>query len=158
LKSLRTAARGEELEIVEASEAEVPQFLDALYRLHQKRWQERGEAGVLHDEWVQNLHRRVAPEFARAGLLRFYGLKDEGELVSVLYCFAWRDRTYYYLGGFDSEYSRHSPGAQLVYHAIERARAEGCAEFDFLRGAEPYKYRWGAKDRWTYSVRLQALT
>jgi CelD/BcsL family acetyltransferase involved in cellulose biosynthesis len=32
-------------------------------------------------------------------------------------------------------------------HAIEAAKAEGAASFDFLRGREPYKYAWGARDQ-----------
>ena len=36
----------------------------------------------------------------------------------------------------------------LTAHAIEQAIAEGCREIDFLRGQEPYKYGWGAVDRW----------
>jgi CelD/BcsL family acetyltransferase involved in cellulose biosynthesis len=37
----------------------------------------------------------------------------------------------------------------MIRHAWEEARAAGDAEFDFLRGSEPYKYAWGATDRWT---------
>jgi CelD/BcsL family acetyltransferase involved in cellulose biosynthesis len=29
---------------------------------------------------------------------------------------------------------------------------EGAQTFDFLRGAEPYKYAWGARDRQLLSV------
>jgi CelD/BcsL family acetyltransferase involved in cellulose biosynthesis len=35
----------------------------------------------------------------------------------------------------------------IVAHAIEQAVREGATTFDFLRGAEDYKYAWGAKDR-----------
>jgi hypothetical protein len=30
---------------------------------------------------------------------------------------------------------------------MQAAHAEGCRVFDFLRGREPYKYRFGATDR-----------
>lgn len=30
--------------------------------------------------------------------------------------------------------------------------AEGAEELDFLRGREPYKYRWGAEDRATFRL------
>ena len=32
--------------------------------------------------------------------------------------------------------------------------SEGCAAFDFLRGAEEYKYRWGAVDQPMFALRL----
>src|SRR5205807_436927 len=54
---------------------------------------------------------------------------------------------YYYLGGFDPELARRSVGTLLTARAIETAVADGCREFDFLRGREPYKYRWGCIDR-----------
>ena len=38
-------------------------------------------------------------------------------------------------------------GTVLVAHAMQAAHAEGCRVFDFLRGPEPYKYRFGATDR-----------
>jgi CelD/BcsL family acetyltransferase involved in cellulose biosynthesis len=37
---------------------------------------------------------------------------------------------------------------------MERAAAEGARSFDFLRGAESYKYVWGARDRQLLSVSL----
>ncbi|HPU25822.1 MAG TPA: GNAT family N-acetyltransferase [Phycisphaerae bacterium] len=52
-------------------------------------------------------------------------------------------RLYYYLGGFDPEYGRLSPGKLLVAHALEQAIGEGMRGFDVLRGREDYKYEWG---------------
>jgi CelD/BcsL family acetyltransferase involved in cellulose biosynthesis len=37
---------------------------------------------------------------------------------------------------------------------MRRAAAEGAQKFDFLRGGEPYKYAWGARDRQLLSVTL----
>ena len=45
-------------------------------------------------------------------------------------------------------WDRHSMGSVLVYQGIRLAAAHGARTFDFLRGAEPYKYRFGAVDRW----------
>jgi CelD/BcsL family acetyltransferase involved in cellulose biosynthesis len=38
-------------------------------------------------------------------------------------------------------------GSVLTYHAIRFAALAGARIFDFLRGTEPYKYRFGAVDR-----------
>jgi CelD/BcsL family acetyltransferase involved in cellulose biosynthesis len=59
-----------------------------------------------------------------------------------------------YIGGFDPRWSALSPGTLLLGHAIEQATAEGAAAFDFLRGAEAYKYRWGAIDEPMFAVRV----
>ena len=48
-----------------------------------------------------------------------------------------------------------SPGVVLTAAAIERAIDLGRAEFDFLRGDEEYKYRFGAIDHSIYRLTLQ---
>jgi CelD/BcsL family acetyltransferase involved in cellulose biosynthesis len=85
-----------------------------------------------------------------AGLLRLNVLRLDGRAVAVYYGFTHRERAYYYLGGFDPEFSALSPGTLAVAYAIEQALAEGVKTFDFLRGDERYKYLWGAEDTFTY--------
>jgi CelD/BcsL family acetyltransferase involved in cellulose biosynthesis len=83
-------------------------------------------------------------------VLRLYGLRLGGAAVAALYAMQAHGRAYYYAGGFDPALGALSPGTMAVGHAIEEAVREGCREFDFLRGREGYKYRWGAEDRPTY--------
>jgi CelD/BcsL family acetyltransferase involved in cellulose biosynthesis len=136
----------------QADPGTLPVLLAALERLHAARWNGRGKAGVLADARVQAWHREATAQLQAAGLLRLYGLRLQGELVAVLYCLAdppqrARRRCYYYIGGFDPRFAECSAGSLLIAHAIEQARQEGVVDFDFLRGAEAYKYRWGASDQ-----------
>jgi CelD/BcsL family acetyltransferase involved in cellulose biosynthesis len=133
-------------------------LLHALARLHASRWSERGEPGVLGDAAVRAFHREAAPHLLHAGLLRLHALRLDGEIAAVLYCLAdgagvRERRSYYYVGGFDPGRRALSPGTLLIAQAIEQASGEGAAAFDFLRGAEPYKYRWGARDQATWTLR-----
>lgn len=135
-------------------------LLDALQRLHGQRWAERGLPGVLADAAVLSSHREAAPLLHEAGLLRLHGLRLDGEIIAALYvladpCPRHERRHFHYIGGFDPRHRDLSPGTLLIAHAIECAMAEGATAFDFLRGAEPYKYRWGAADQsmWTLRVR-----
>jgi CelD/BcsL family acetyltransferase involved in cellulose biosynthesis len=80
-------------------------------------------------------------------MLRLYRLHIGERVAAVYYGFAWRGRSYAYIGGFDPELPRLSPGAMILHHAISAAIAEESGEFDFLRGGEAYKYAWGAVDR-----------
>jgi CelD/BcsL family acetyltransferase involved in cellulose biosynthesis len=66
----------------------------------------------------------------------------------VLYGFWWRDTFAAYQSGWDRRYARHGLGNLLVLHALEFAAGHGARTFDFLRGTEPYKYRFGARDEW----------
>lgn len=130
-------------------------MLGELFRLHGARWSWRGLPGVLADEAVRAFHHEAASGFLQHGMLRLYALRFDDRVVAILYGFACRKRTYYYLGGFEPEVRHFSPGMLLVGHAIEEAVREGSREFDFLRGREAYKYDWGAQDRPTYRVRIE---
>ena len=75
-----------------------------------------------------------------------YAMRIQEKIVSVVYGFHHRDRTYSYLTGFDPDYRRQSVGTILLGHAIQQS-IEQHRSFDFLKGEEPYKYRWGAHDQ-----------
>jgi CelD/BcsL family acetyltransferase involved in cellulose biosynthesis len=122
-------------------------MLDDLFRLHGARWHSRGQPGVLADPKVREFHREATPALAVEGMLRLYRMRIGGAVAAVYYGFVWRGRSYAYIGGFDPDMPRLSPGTLILLHAIVAAIAEGCHEFDFLRGDEAYKYAWGAIDR-----------
>jgi CelD/BcsL family acetyltransferase involved in cellulose biosynthesis len=122
-------------------------LLDALFDLHAARWRQRGQPGVLADSVTQQFHRQVAPRMLAAGALRMYAMRIEGTIRAVFYGFAHHGVVYYYLSGYDPELEKISIGNTIVAHAIEQAVHDGARIFDFLRGAEEYKYAWGAKDR-----------
>jgi CelD/BcsL family acetyltransferase involved in cellulose biosynthesis len=121
--------------------------MTALFDLHQRRWNARWLPGALGHKRVQAFHRDVAARFLEQGWLRLHLMEMEGTLRSALYCYAYSGRTYYYLGGFAPELAKFSLGTLLTAQAIQQAIAEGCDEFDFLRGPEPYKYRWQPQER-----------
>lgn len=142
---------------VERAAAETLQeCLDALFRLHRSRWEERELPGVLADPSIQVFHRAVAAGLLKRGMLRLYALRHRGAIVSVVYGFAGKKCFYAYLGGFDPALAPASPGALLIAHAIEEAIRERRSEFDFLRGRESYKYFWGAQDRMNYHLQMES--
>jgi CelD/BcsL family acetyltransferase involved in cellulose biosynthesis len=121
--------------------------MTALFDLHQRRWNARKLPGVLGTGRVQAFHREVAARFLDQGWLRLHLLRLDGRIRAALYCMAREGRTFYYLGGFALDLSRYSLGTVLTARAIQTAIAEGHTEFDFLRGHEPYKYRWLPEER-----------
>jgi CelD/BcsL family acetyltransferase involved in cellulose biosynthesis len=157
-KNLRTARnriqRAGTAQIEVATEQTLPEFLSALQSLHSSRWQNFGMPGVLSDERVQEFHERSAPELLRAGVLRFYGLRLNGELIAVLHTLSEQHTIYCYLQGFDPNYSFVSPGMQIIAAVIEDAIKQGKRIVDFLRGSEKYKYCWGARDRLTAHLQV----
>jgi CelD/BcsL family acetyltransferase involved in cellulose biosynthesis len=131
-------------------------LLESLFMLHGARWRSCGSPGVLGDETVRQFHRQAVPALADLGLLRMHVLRRDGTPIAVGYMLAAKARTYDYITGFDPDIAALGAGTVLVGCAIEAAAAEGAREFDFLRGREAYKYRWGARDRPTFGRCLRS--
>jgi CelD/BcsL family acetyltransferase involved in cellulose biosynthesis len=157
--NLRTARRRTErvgkAQVDIANERTLPEFLEAMMRLHGERWTKFGTSGVLAANNVRDFHRLAAPAFLQRGILRLYGLRLNGQLIATLYAFAERDVVYCYLQGFDPAYSALSPGAQILAAVIDDAIRDGKRSVDFLRGRESYKYAWGGRDQETYQLCLR---
>ncbi len=152
------AARRGAVSIARAEAGSVLQALEHLFRLHRKRWESRGGAGVLAPEPVQAFQGDAVPRLQEAGLLRLYLLTIADQVVAAHYEMRHGSRVYVYLTGFDPDYEHESPSVILLAHAIEEAAAEGCREIDFLRGREAYKYEWGAVDRWNMKRSIRCIS
>jgi len=68
--------------------------------------------------------------------------------------FCVKRRGYSYIGGFAPEFAQLGAGRLIMNAIIDQAAAEGATEFDFLRGQEDYKLRWGGKIVQQYRVAL----
>ena len=135
---------------VAASADEALSLLEGLFALHGERWTRCGSPGVLTDERVRLFHRQAVPALADLGLLRMHALHRDERPVAVGYMLTAKNRAYDYITGFDPDVAALGAGTVLVGCAIEAAVEERAREFDFLRGREAYKYRWGAHDRPTF--------
>jgi CelD/BcsL family acetyltransferase involved in cellulose biosynthesis len=121
-------------------------LLETVFRLHERRWSlAQGASSFTRSR--AGLHRRL---IARAGPDRGPAVvlaERDGQPVGVLYGFRWRDVFAYYQTGWEPEWAAANLGTVLVSEAIRLAGQAGARVFDFLRGAEAYKYRFGAVDR-----------
>jgi CelD/BcsL family acetyltransferase involved in cellulose biosynthesis len=122
-------------------------LLRALFELH-ARTRERHGTGTSFGVEQLGLHRGLAERSGPGrGPVAVVAARDDA-IVGVLYGFAWKETLAAYQWGWAAELDRHSMGSVLACQAIRFAGAQGIRTFDFLRGAEPYKYRFGAVDRW----------
>lgn len=129
----------------------LPALLDALFRLHEARWDGRG---VLADARVRAFHRDAAPLLLAAGALRLQVLRLGPRIVGAYYALLAGPRILFYMSGYDTAHARESPGSVLLGAMIEAAIREGRTELHFLRGGESYKYAWGGIDRINAACRL----
>jgi CelD/BcsL family acetyltransferase involved in cellulose biosynthesis len=104
----------------------------------------RGSFGVEQLAFHRRLGARAEPGRGPAAVVARRG----EQIVGVLYGFWWRDTFAAYQSGWDRRYARNGLGNLLVLHALELAADHGARTFDFLRGTEPYKYRFGGRDHW----------
>jgi CelD/BcsL family acetyltransferase involved in cellulose biosynthesis len=131
---------------------ELPRVVPALMQLHSARQRQLGRPGLDQDARVLPFLIEAFGALARENVVRAYSTECEGRLVGGYLGFIHRSRASYYFGGFDPVFAFESPGTILIGHAMRCAAAEGAEIFDFLRGAEPYKYAWGARDRQLWSL------
>ena len=151
LRDLRQARRRADaagrVEAIRADASTVSGFMQEFFRLHEDRWRPIAGHGVCADPSVRDFHLTAAQRMLDAGMLRLYLLRVGNSTAAAYYGFTAKRTAYAYLSGFDPKFAELSPGTQIVAHAIEEAVREGAHEFHFLRGAETYKYAWGAVDR-----------
>lgn len=80
-------------------------------------------------------------------------LSVRGSPIAAAYAFCHGGRLAYYQAGVDPDWLKRSAGTVVLGALIERAFGERLAEFDFLRGAEPYKALWAEEVRSTHALR-----
>jgi CelD/BcsL family acetyltransferase involved in cellulose biosynthesis len=95
---------------------------------------------------VERFFAAMTAATADAGWLRLYLMEIGATPVAAVFTFAADDRLLVYNSGYDPEYAHVSAGMVLVGMMIEDASRMGLTVFDFLRGNEAYKYRFGATD------------
>jgi len=96
--------------------------------------------------------RDMAHQLWPHGWLELAFLYADGEPIAALCCFAY-GRTYAaYNSGYHPAYQDLSAGIVLFAERIRQAIARGFTAFDFMRGNESYKYRFGATDRPLYQL------
>ena len=127
--------------------------MDDFITMHQARWNVIGHKGVFADRTTHRFHREVAPLLMKRGWLFLAFLKMSGKRFAGDYGLIFRTECSTYLGGaYDAgDVSRQSPGTILRMHIMRECHALGIQTYDFMRGAERYKYTLGAVDvpNWT---------
>ena len=113
--------------------------IDKLIELHHKRWQGRAEHYAFSSPNYISFHKSVMHDFIKQNRLRLFCLELDEKVISMLYCYRWKDTMYYFQGGFDPDYQHLQPGQVIMGHAIESAIQERLKVFDMLKGDYEYK-------------------
>jgi CelD/BcsL family acetyltransferase involved in cellulose biosynthesis len=96
------------------------------------------------DERTQGFFREIAGVAFQRGWLRLASLVVNGAKAASMFCFEFDSAFLVYNSGYDPDlYPSLGTGIVLIAHCIRDAIERGIAVFDFLRGEEEYKYRFG---------------
>ncbi|MHA2231647.1 MAG: GNAT family N-acetyltransferase [Candidatus Hodarchaeales archaeon] len=131
----------------------VEEAMNVFFKLHQKRWQTKGAAGVFARQELQNFHLDVAKLFNEKGWLSLHFLTTNDEAIATVYSFDYGQKKYEYLTGFNPDYSQFGIGNLLRMHLVEDCIRKGFKEYDLMRGNEPYKSEWPTQNRTNLEVR-----
>lgn len=126
----------------------LPGFMDRFFRMFTGSRADKAEFLTKERE---AFFRLLVARLSEAGLLKIGILELDGcEMASVI-CFDYNDRRYLYNSGYDPEYDYLSVGLLSKVLCIKDSIETGKRIFDFLKGAETYKYRLGGKEIPLYS-------
>lgn len=120
----------------------INESMDKLIKLHQERWRKKHMPGAFYSNRIKNFHKDVAYDMLKRGIVTLFELKDNTKIVADLLCYHVNRRRYYYISGYDLQYSKYSVGTVALGLAIDRSIEVGDEVFDFLRGDEKYKSDW----------------
>lgn len=98
--------------------------------------------------------RKVARCAFDSGCLNLAFLEVGGEKAAGYLSFDYLNRLWIYNSGLDRRFSEYSPGWVLLGYLLKWANENHKTEFDFMRGDEDYKYKFGAIDRFVMRVRI----
>ncbi len=90
----------------------------------------------------------------RAGWLQLAFLEVDGEKAAGYLNFDYANRIWVYNSGLDPRFMEFSPGWVLTSYLMRWANEHKRSEFDFLRGDEEYKYKFGGVNRHVLRVRV----
>lgn len=135
--------------IVESAD---PEVLDIFFKL--MRVSRKDKAAFLTVQ-MESFFRAIADTMAEAKMLRFGILEISAKPVAAVMCFDYNDRVYLYNSGYDPEYSILSVGLLSKLLSIKDSIERGKKVYDFLKGAEEYKYRLRGREIEIFNCKIQ---
>ena len=116
--------------------------IDPFLEMHSRRWSIQGqlmksrsiEFGVFLSELINNIW--------NLEVVHFSVLEIDKKPVAYHFGFLHKGRFYFWKPAFDVQFENYSPGKILISRLLKMGFEEGWEVFDFLIGADPYKYMW----------------
>ena len=98
--------------------------------------------------------RAIAHAAFRAGWLQLAFLEVGDEKAAAYLNFDYANQIWVYNSGIDFKFRELSPGWVLLSYLLQWTIENKRTRFDFMRGAEDYKYRFGGVERFVTRVQI----
>lgn len=141
---------GGEVQLDEVTQVDrLPAVVDRWREFRRRQWDAAGRdinpehLSPRFSAFMLDVMRALVP--SGTGLV--WEFKVEGEVVGTYLNFADATAFHWYLGGFDPSVTKLGLGKIAIAHGIRTSIEAGRLRYDFGRGAEEYKYWYGAVDR-----------
>ncbi len=134
------------VEDADSLEAEAEAFLELMA-------QDPEKAVFLTPQMRQTMKSTIQVAFT-AGSLQLVFLTVNGAKAAAYLNFDYGNRIWVYNSGLNRQYMEYSPGWVLLGYLLQWSNHQQRTEFDFMRGNEDYKYRFGAIDRFVVRATL----
>jgi CelD/BcsL family acetyltransferase involved in cellulose biosynthesis len=121
----------------------VPDFMDRFFKMFTESREDKAE---FLTEQRESFFRAIVDKTAEAGLLKLGVLELDGREMASIICFDYNNSIYLYNSGYDPEFNYLSVGLLSKVLCIQKSIEAGRRRFDFLKGAEAYKYHLGGKE------------
>lgn len=126
---------------------ELPDAMQILIDLHQRRQASLGRPGCFADPAFTQFLTSAARDLLREQILRLHWMEMDGKPFAAEFQLTAGDSTYAYLGGMSDEMEEGSPGQIIQVAILKQCIQERQQVFDFLRGDETYKSHWGVREQ-----------
>ncbi len=127
-------------------EAEIDSFLGLMEH-------DQGKAGFLHKPMRAQM-RGIIHAAHENGWLWLAFLEADGQRIAATLNFDYNNKLWGYNAGVNRDFMDLSPGWVLLSYVLQWCCENGRYEFDFMRGDEDYKYRFGAVNQFVMRVKL----
>jgi len=116
--------------------------------------QDSGKEEFLHPAMREQMTATIRNAHAQ-GYLWLAFLEVEGAKTAASLNFDYKNKLWGYNSGVSREHMELSPGWVLLAHVIQWCCENGRYEFDFMRGDEEYKFRFGGVNKHVMRARVR---
>ena len=114
---------------------------------------DQGKAGFLHEPMRLQM-RAVIRAAHENGWLWLAFLEADGQRIAAALNFDYNNKLWGYNAGVNRDFMDLSPGWVLLGYVLQWACENKRTEFDFMRGDEEYKYRFGAVNQYVMRAKI----